>query len=228
MVDVNKILNINNEEEKEEVKIINKEVPIIEQIFELNRTLKEFINLVDTAIKRKIPYTQVKYNGNNGLSLIYTSELYHKKIKNFGLKSTIKKLDKIIDNNNFKNILTNLITDGDKYTKLEYRLLYYADENYVGFNSTNNTIFINYENDETKILIFNLLPIELTELEQSILDSKKELEFENIEQVDNSDENGIDIDNTEGESTEKEEEKENLDFLKTLDDVDELINKYKI
>lgn len=227
MVNVNKLLNI-EESEKEiiEPKQI-KEINYQEKVYNLSNCLKGFIEILDIAIKRKIEFNQIETENNIGISIFYDKNLFRKKVKKFAYQSTMSSLDKLISENDFMNILKEAMTNLENYGKTDIRLLFYSNKNYIGFSKNNNTIFINYENDKADILLFNRLNDTLTNLELDIAKERDSLEQELKNNIDLDNESSIIIDTNVDIPTKEKEEKEELSFLKTLDGVDDLLEKYK-
>lgn len=221
MVDVNKILGIPDEVENslpnKESKSNKKSIETI--IPEFNKHLRNFVEVIDVALKRGIPYEQITSENLHGIKIKYEKEIFSKKVKKFQLKATMKCLNNIIETYDFNEIyeyieysfMDNLMTSN--------RLLN-IDVNFVGVDSQNNTIFLYFNEDSVYILLFNLIG-EDTLLENT-LKNKKNSSSSMVEESKET----CDL---EKEEVVVEELKENQvdSYLESLNNVDDFINKFK-
>lgn len=221
MVDVNKILGIPDEVENslpnKESKSNKKSIETI--IPEFNKHLRNFVEVIDVALKRGIPYEQITSENLHGIKIKYEKEIFSKKVKKFQLKATMKGLNNIIETYDFNEIyeyieysfMDNLMTSN--------RLLN-IDVNFVGVDSQNNTIFLYFNEDSVYILLFNLIG-EDTLLENT-LKNKKNSSSSMVEESKET----CDL---EKEEVVVEELKENQvdSYLESLNNVDDFINKFK-
>lgn len=221
MVDVNKILGIPDEVENslpnKESKFNKKSIETI--IPEFNKHLRNFVEVIDVALKRGIPYEQITSENLHGIKIKYEKEIFSKKVKKFQLKATMKGLNNIIETYDFNEIyeyieysfMDNLMTSN--------RLLN-SDVNFVGVDSQNNTIFLYFNEDSVYILLFNLIG-EDTLLENT-LKNKKNSSSSMVEESKET----CDL---EKEEVVVEELKENQvdSYLESLNNVDDFINKFK-
>lgn len=221
MVDVNKILGIPDEVENslpnKESKSNKKSIETI--IPEFNKHLRNFVEVIDVALKRGIPYEQITSENLHGIKIKYEKEIFSKKVKKFQLKATMKGLNNIIETYDFNEIyeyieysfMDNLMTSN--------RLLN-IDVNFVGVDSQNNTIFLYFNEDSVYILLFNLIG-EDTLLENT-LKNKKNISSSVVEESKET----CDL---EKEEVVVEELKENQvdSYLESLNNVDDFINKFK-
>lgn len=221
MVDVNKILGIPDEVENslpnKESKSNKKSIETI--IPEFNKHLRNFVEVIDVALKRGIPYEQITSENLHGIKIKYEKEIFSKKVKKFQLKATMKGLNNIIETYDFNEIyeyieysfMDNLMTSN--------RLLN-IDVNFVGVDSQNNTIFLYFNGDSVYILLFNLIG-EDTLLENTLKNKKNSSSSMLEESKETCD--------LEKEEVVVEELKENQvdSYLESLNNVDDFINKFK-
>lgn len=220
MVDVNKILGVPSENTVEKVKNNVKVKKSTEQtLLDLNKSLKLFIEVIDVAIKRKIDFKQINIENNLGISIQYNKDEFSKKVKKFQLKSAMKYLNDIVANSNFENLFEFVETSFKNQDLTYNRLLYYNNTKYIGFDCSNNTIFINFDGNKVEFLLFNLMDKD-TEIEIS-LKTKEKINNTN-EAVNNDMELNI------NELQEVEEDKiSDENYVDILDSADDLINKFR-
>lgn len=220
MVDVNKILGVPSENTVEKVKNNVKVKKSTEQtLLDLNKSLKLFIEVIDVAIKRKIDFKQINIENNLGISIQYNKDEFSKKVKKFQLKSAMKYLNDIVANSNFENLFEFVETSFKNQDLTYNRLLYYNNTKYIGFDCSNNTIFINFDGNKVEFLLFNLMDKD-TEIEIS-LKTKEKINNKN-EAVNN------DMELNTNELQEVEEDKiSDENYVDILDSADDLINKFR-
>lgn len=220
MVDVNKILGVPSENTVEKVKNNVKVKKSTEQtLLDLNKSLKLFIEVIDVAIKRKIDFKQINIENNLGISIQYNKDEFSKKVKKFQLKSAMKYLNDIVANSNFENLFEFVETSFKNQDLTYNRLLYYNNTKYIGFDCSNNTIFINFDGNKVEFLLFNLMDKD-TEIEISLKTKEK---INNTNEAVNND-----MELNTNELQEVEEDKiSDENYVDILDSADDLINKFR-
>lgn len=221
MVDVNKILGVSSENNTEKVKS-NLKVKVkksTEQtLIDLNKILKLFIDVIDVAIKRKIDFKQITIENNLGISIQYNKDEFSKKVKKFQLKSAMKYLNDIVSNSNFEDLLEFVETSFNNQDLTYNRLLDYNNTKYIGVDCSDNTIFINFDENKVEFLLFNLLDKD-TDIEISLKTKEK---INNTTAVAN---NGIL--NTDASQEVEENKVSDENYVDILDEADVLINKFR-
>lgn len=219
MVDVNKILGVPSENNTEEVKSTLKVKKSTEQtLLDLNKILKLFIDVIDVAIKRKIDFKQITIENNLGISIQYNKDEFSKKVKKFQLKSAMKYLNDIVSNSNFEDLLEFVETSFNNQDLTYNRLLDYNNTKYIGVDCSDNTIFINFDENKVEFLLFNLLDKD-TDIEISLKTKEK---INNTTAVAN---NGIL--NTDASQEVEENKVSDENYVDILDEADVLINKFR-
>lgn len=220
MVDVNKILGVPSENNTEEVKSNLKVKKSTEQtLLDLNKILKLFIDVIDVAIKRKIDFKQITIENNLGISIQYNKDEFSKKVKKFQLKSAMKYLNDIVSNSNFEDLLEFVETSFNNQDLTYNRLLYYNNTKYIGVDCSDNTIFINFDENKVEFLLFNLLD-KGTDIEISLKTKEK---INNTTAVAN---NGMKL-NTDASQEVEENKVSDENYVDILDEADVLINKFR-
>lgn len=220
MVDINKILGVPSENNTEEVKSNLKVKKSTEQtLLDLNKILKLFIDVIDVAIKRKIDFKQITIENNLGISIQYNKDEFSKKVKKFQLKSAMKYLNDIVSNYNFENLLEFVETSFNNQDLTYNRLLYYNNTKYIGVDCSDNTIFINFDENKVEFLLFNLLDKD-TDIEISLKTKEK---INNTTAVAN---NGMKL-NTDASQEVEENKVSDENYVDILDSADVLINKFR-
>lgn len=220
MVDVNKILGVPSENNTEEVKSNLKVKKSTEQtLLDLNKILKLFIDVIDVAIKRKIDFKQITIENNLGISIQYNKDEFSKKVKKFQLKSAMKYLNDIVSNSNFEDLLEFVETSFNNQDLTYNRLLYYNNTKYIGVDCSDNTIFINFDENKVEFLLFNLLDKD-TDIEISLKTKEK---INNTTAVVN---NGMKL-NTDASQEVEENKVSDENYVDILDEADVLINKFR-
>ncbi|MEQ2561274.1 hypothetical protein [Sutterella wadsworthensis] len=220
MVDVNKILGVPSENTVEKVKNNVKVKKSTEQtLLDLNKSLKLFIEVIDVAIKRKIDFKQINIENNLGISIQYNKDEFSKKVKKFQLKSAMKYLNDIVANSNFENLFEFVETSFKNQDLTYNRLLYYNNTKYIGFDCSNNTIFINFDGNKVEFLLFNLMD----------KDTEIEISLKTKEKINNTNESvNNDMELNTNELQEVEEDKiSDENYVDILDSADDLINKFR-
>lgn len=220
MVDVNKILGVPSENNTEEVKSNLKVKKSTEQtLLDLNKILKLFIDVIDVAIKRKIDFKQITIENNLGISIQYNKDEFSKKVKKFQLKSAMKYLNDIVSNSNFEDLLEFVETSFNNQDLTYNRLLDYNNTKYIGVDCSDNTIFINFDENKVEFLLFNLLDKD-TDIEISLKTKEK---INNTTAVAN---NGMKL-NTDASQEVEENKVSDENYVDILDEADVLINKFR-
>lgn len=220
MVDVNKILGVPSENNTEEVKSNLKVKKSTEQtLLDLNKILKLFIDVIDVAIKRKIDFKQITIENNLGISIQYNKDEFSKKVKKFQLKSAMKYLNDIVSNYNFEDLLEFVETSFNNQDLTYNRLLDYNNTKYIGVDCSDNTIFINFDENKVEFLLFNLLDKD-TDIEISLKTKEK---INNTTAVAN---NGMKL-NTDASQEVEENKVSDENYVDILDEADVLINKFR-
>lgn len=220
MVDVNKILGVPSENNTEEVKSNLKVKKSTEQtLLDLNKILKLFIDVIDVAIKRKIDFKQITIENNLGISIQYNKDEFSKKVKKFQLKSAMKYLNDIVSNSNFEDLLEFVETSFNNQDLTYNRLLDYNNTKYIGVDCSDNTIFINFDENKVEFLLFNLLDKD-TDIEISLKTKEK---INNTNEVVNNDMKLNTDDSQEVEENKVSDE----NYVDILDEADVLINKFR-
>lgn len=220
MVDVNKILGVPSENTVEKVKNNVKVKKSTEQtLLDLNKSLKLFIEVIDVAIKRKIDFKQINIENNLGISIQYNKDEFSKKVKKFQLKSAMKYLNDIVANSNFENLFEFVETSFKNQDLTYNRLLYYNNTKYIGFDCSNNTIFINFDGNKVEFLLFNLMDKD-TEIEISLKTKEK------INNTNDSVNNDMELNTNELQEIE-EDKISDENYVNILDSADDLINKFR-
>lgn len=220
MVDVNKILGVPSENNTEEVKSNLKVKKSTEQtLLDLNKILKLFIDVIDVAIKRKIDFKQITIENNLGISIQYNKDEFSKKVKKFQLKSAMKYLNDIVSNSNFEDLLEFVETSFNNQDLTYNRLLDYNNTKYIGVDCSDNTIFINFDENKVEFLLFNLLDKD-TDIEISLKTKEK---INNTTAVAN---NGMKL-NTDDSQEVEENKISDENYVDILDEADVLINKFR-
>lgn len=220
MVDVNKILGVPSENTVEKVKNNVKVKKSTEQtLLDLNKSLKLFIEVIDVAIKRKIDFKQINIENNLGISIQYNEDEFSKKVKKFQLKSAMKYLNDIVANSNFENLFEFVETSFKNQDLTYNRLLYYNNTKYIGFDCSNNTIFINFDGNKVEFLLFNLMDKD-TEIEISLKTKEK------INNTNDSVNNDMELNTNELQEVE-EDKISDENYVDILDSADDLINKFR-
>lgn len=220
MVDVNKILGVPSENTVEKVKNNVKVKKSTEQtLLDLNKSLKLFIEVIDVAIKRKIDFKQINIENNLGISIQYNKDEFSKKVKKFQLKSAMKYLNDIVANSNFENLFEFVETSFKNQDLTYNRLLYYNNTKYIGFDCSNNTIFINFDGNKVEFLLFNLMDKD-TEIEISLKTKEK------INNTNDSVNNDMELNTNELQEVE-EDKISDENYVDILDSADDLINKFR-
>lgn len=220
MVDINKILGVPSENNTEKVKNNLKVKKSTEQtLLDLNKILKLFIDVIDVAIKRKIDFKQITIENNLGISIQYNKDEFSKKVKKFQLKSAMKYLNDIVSNYNFENLLEFVETSFNNQDLTYNRLLDYNNTKYIGVDCSDNTIFINFDENKVEFLLFNLLDKD-TDIEISLKTKEK---INNTTAVAN---NGMKL-NTDDSQEVEENKISDENYVDILDEADVLINKFR-
>lgn len=221
MVDVNKILGIPDEVDNslpnKESKFNKKPIEII--IPEFNKYLRNFVEVIDIALKRGVPYEQITSENLHGIKIKYEKEIFSKKVKKFQLKSTMKGLNNILENYGFNEIYDYIESSFTDNLMSANRLLN-IDVNFVGVDAQNNSIFLYFNEDYAYILLFNLIDAD-TELENK-LKNKKNISSNILEDTKET----FDLEKEKVVDAELEENQVDS-YLESLNNVDEFINKFK-
>lgn len=215
MVKVNKVLGLEDVQKKpEKITPEKKEIPIEKQVTTFISLLRQSVDVLELAIYRKIPYSQISLDDNFGLKMEFNSEEFKRKIQKFGLKGTVKNFSKCIDEFKLSEIYNQITQNPNVYFPLGVRVLYFEDLQFIGIDTKQNTIYFSI--DKNIFLLFDLLENFPSNLEQKTPEiTRKITEKRELNK-------GIVIDKKD----ELLEEKDVVDNVTdSLDGVDDLINR---
>lgn len=215
MVKVNKVLGLEDVQKKpEKITPEKKEIPIEKQVTTFISLLRQSVDVLELAIYRKIPYSQISLDDNFGLKMEFNSEEFKRKIQKFGLKGTVKNFSKCIDEFKLSELYNQITQNPNVYFPLGIRVLYFEDLQFIGIDTKQNTIYFSI--DKNIFLLFDLLENFPSNLEQK----KPEITRKITEKRESNKEPVID------KKEELLEEKEVVDNITdSLDGVDDLINR---
>lgn len=215
MVKVNKVLGLEDVKKKpEKITPEKKEIPIEKQVTTFISLLRQSVDVLELAIYRKIPYSQISLDDNFGLKMEFNSEEFKRKIQKFGLKGTVKNFSKCIDEFKLSELYNQITQNPNVYFPLGIRVLYFEDLQFIGIDTKQNTIYFSI--DKNIFLLFDLLENFPSNLEQK----KPEITRKITEKRESNKEPVID------KKEELLEEKEVVDNITdSLDGVDDLINR---
>lgn len=215
MVKVNKVLGLEDVQKKpEKITPEKKEIPIEKQVTTFISLLRQSVDVLELAIYRKIPYSQISLDDNFGLKMEFNSEEFKRKIQKFGLKGTVKNFSKCIDEFKLSELYNQITQNPNVYFPLGVRVLYFEDLQFIGIDTKQNTIYFSI--DKNIFLLFDLLENFPSNLEQK----KPEITRKITEKRESNKEHVID------KKEELLEEKEVVDNITdSLDGVDDLINR---
>lgn len=215
MVKVNKVLGLEDVQKKpEKITPEKKEIPIEKQVTTFISLLRQSVDVLELAIYRKIPYSQISLDDNFGLKMEFNSEEFKRKIQKFGLKGTVKNFSKCIDEFKLSELYNQITQNPNVYFPLGVRVLYFEDLQFIGIDTKQNTIYFSI--DKNIFLLFDLLENFPSNLEQK----KPEITRKITEKRESNKEPVID------KKEELLEEKEVVDNITdSLDGVDDLINR---
>lgn len=215
MVKVNKVLGLEDVQKKpEKITPEKKEIPIEKQVTTFISLLRQSVDVLELAIYRKIPYSQISLDDNFGLKMEFNSEEFKRKIQKFGLKGTVKNFSKCIDEFKLSELYNQITQNPNVYFPLGVRVLYFEDLQFIGIDTKQNTIYFSI--DKNIFLLFDLLENFPSNLEQK----RPEISRKITEKRESNKEPVID------KKEELLEEKEVVDNITdSLDGVDDLINR---
>lgn len=200
---------------------IVEQIDYTKQTFDVLKELPNYVQVLDLAITRKIPFEKVTVDNQIGLYMVYSPKEFKRKIQKFGLKSNVKRFDTLLNTIEFDKIVNLVKENFDSYQEKSTRLLEWEGKIYLGINVKNNTILFNVSSEVTSFLLFNISDSNEFNLEKSL----KIVEKEVVPVISNIPEN-VYIPKVSENELENEKEK-TVDFAKELEGVDDLINKFK-